>query len=217
MNYVLMIANGVTMTSAMVCTAYFYKFYWRSSDYRKILISMVLIGLTAIITGLQFVFPEILTALSRNKEALLDGEWWRMVTPLFVQPHGFWQCVFNGAFMLTFLPVAEKVYGKRLLALYFIPGIVGQAFNYIWGREGGGSSTAIYGVMGALLMYVCRHRNEFPRQYFPFAIAGLCGAVALCFVRDGHAPGLLTGALLATMMPATVTIDMWNSQVEIKS
>jgi rhomboid protease GluP len=97
----------------------------------------------------------------------------------------------------VFLPVAEKLFGKRLLALYLVSGVGGQAVNYLWRPDGGGSSTGIFGVMGALLMYVCRHRNEIPRQYFIFALLGLCGAVALSFVRDGHGPSLLVGALLA--------------------
>lgn len=200
MKYILYVANGITMTSTMFCMSYLYRVRWRESTYGKPIISMILIVTTGVITSLQFLFPEILPVLSRNKEALLAGEWWRMITPLFVQPYGLWQCFFNGAFMIVFLPIAEKLYGKRILLLYFIPGLVGQLFNYLWGRMGGGSSTAIYGVMGALLIYMYCYRKEFPLPYFALSIAGICGSVVLFFIKDGHAPGLLTGALLGGAM-----------------
>lgn len=198
MNYVVsIIGNGVTITSSMICMSYLYRFYARGTRRRSLLLSASIIGVTFLITSLQFVFPEILAIFRRDLAGLRAGEWWRMATPLLVQPYGWLQCLFNGAFLLVFLPLAEKLFGNWLLALYFVPGIAGQAVNYMWRPDGGGSSTGVFGVMGALLFYVCRHRNEIPRQYFIFAVLGLCGAVALSFVRDGHGPSLLVGALLA--------------------
>src|SRR5690242_15952571 len=57
--------------------------------------SILLIGITALITGLQFFFPEILSSLRRDPEALRTGAWWRVVTPLFVQADGWPQCCAN--------------------------------------------------------------------------------------------------------------------------
>lgn len=200
MNYIVGIANSATITCAMVCMSYLYRSRARDTSQRSLLLSASIIGVTFLITGLQFVFPEILSLFRRDLAALRAGEWWRMVTPLFVQPYGWIQCVFNGAFLLVFLPLAEMLFGYRTLALYFVPGVAGQAVNYVWRPDGGGSSTAIFGVMGALLIYVCRRRNEMPRQYFIFALLGLCGAVAMSFVRDGHGPALLVGALSAVTL-----------------
>ena len=39
---------------------------------------------TAVLTGLQFAFPQILPALMRTPAAVTRNEWWRLVTPLFV-------------------------------------------------------------------------------------------------------------------------------------
>jgi hypothetical protein len=84
--------------------------------------------------------------------------------------------------------------------LYFVPGVVGQLVNCAWRPGGGGSSTAVFGVMGSILIYVLVHRKSAPRQYPVFAILGICGAVVMCFTRDGHGPGLLTGAALAALI-----------------
>src|SRR6185437_3717399 len=100
-------------------------------------------------------------------------------------------------FLVTFLPMAERLFGAKVWALYFVPGVVGEIVNYAWDPHGGGSSPAIFGVMGALLMYVWLRRRDAPTQYRWFALAGMCGAVVMCFTQDGHGPSLLTGAALA--------------------
>ena len=199
---VTIVGNGFAVISAMVCMGHLYRYRRRDLGPRPVVLSVVIIGVTALVAGLQFVFPEVLAALRRNPDALSAGEWWRIVTPLFVQPTGWLQCVFNGMFMLAFLPLAEKLYGNGLLALYFIPGLAVQPILHAWIPEGGGSSPAIFGVMGGLLVYVCRQRKELPPQYFPIAISGLCAGVALSFVRDGHGPSLVIGAVVATLLRA---------------
>jgi membrane associated rhomboid family serine protease len=103
-------------------------------------------------------------------------------------------------FILVLLPMAERLYGARTWLLYFVPGVIGQLVNYAWSPKGGGSSTAVFGVMGAILMYVLLQRKSAPRQYPVFAVLGICGAVVMCFTHDGHGPSLLTGAVLAALM-----------------
>lgn len=167
---------------------------------RPLVASAVIIALTVLVFGLQLVYPEIVEMLRRDLEGLKAGEWWRVVTPLFVQPHGWQQFLFNAIFLLVFLPLAERLYGVKVWLLYFVPGVVGQLVNYAWLPDGGGSSTAAFGLMGALMTYVLRHRGAIPGQYPYFAALGLCGAVIMCFMRDGHGPGFLAGAFLAALI-----------------
>jgi len=77
-------------------------------------VAVLIIGVTFVITSLQFFFPEILSEFRRNWDALRAGEWWRMVTPPFVQAYGWQQRCFNGITALFRLPLAEKFCGKRL-------------------------------------------------------------------------------------------------------
>ena len=163
-------------------------------------VTLIIIGSTALLTGLQFVFPEVLTALRRNREALLAGEWWRMVTPLFVQAYGWGQACVNGVAAIIFCPLSERFYGKKLWALYFIPGVAGQIFGYMWSPDMAGSSLGISGVMGGLFAFVVWHRRELSGSALVFAMGGMAGAIALCFWRDIHGPPTILGILLASMM-----------------
>ncbi len=202
MKWVWIIGNGVTVISAIICMSYLYRFQWSDSKTRLPVWSALIISITVVITSFQFVFPDLLSAFRRNLDGLLAGEWWRMVTPLFVQPYGWFQCFSNAFFLLAFVPLAEKLYGRGVLALYFIPGIMGQLVNYAWSPDGGGSSTAAFGVMGGLFVYLCRCRKEAPTAYFLFAVFGLCAAGLLGLVKDGHGPALLIGALVAVVLKA---------------
>jgi membrane associated rhomboid family serine protease len=195
------LAEYLTIVCAFVCTIRLYRY---SDEVTKPLpvVAILIFGVTALISGLQFVFPQVLIEFRRNSDALRAGEWWRLVTPLFVQSLGWSQCVYNGLAALFVLPLAEKFYGKRLLALYFVSGLTGEICFYTLepGANGGGSSVAIYGVMGGLFIYAFRHRRELPRSTIGFVISGLCPAAFLAFRHDFHGTGILTGALLACLM-----------------
>ena len=183
-----------------------YRFSLRKTK-RPPAIAILIIGVTALITGLQFVFPEVLTALQRNREALLAGEWWRMVTPLFVQAYGWVQAGVNGVAAVVFCPLAERLYGKKLLALYFIPGVLGQIFGYLWSPYTAGSSLGIAGVEGGLFVFALFHRHELSRSARLFAICGIAGAVVLCLCRDIHGPPTIFGVLLASILRDTFSSD----------
>jgi rhomboid protease GluP len=205
-------SNGITITSSMVCCgAYLYKDLWQHLKPRTLVVSTIIIVLTTVMFGLQLAYPEILYALQRDINGLKAGEWWRLVTPLFVQSHGVFQFLFNMVFIIVFLPMAERLYGARTWLLYFVPGLIGQLVNYAWAPNGGGSSTAIFGVMGTLLMYVLLHRKSAPRQYPVFAVLGICGAVVMCFTHDGHGPSLLSGAVLAVLMGQSSHLENLNN------
>lgn len=211
-------ANGVTITSSLVCcVAYLYKYRWAQLRTRPLIASISIIALTTLVFVLQSTDPEILPALQRDIERLKAGEWWRLVTPLFVQSQGLFQFLFNMMFMIVLLPMAERLYGTRLWLLYFVAGVAGQVANYAWNPTGGGSSTAVFGVMGSLLVYVLWTRQYVPKQYPIFAVLGILGAVAMIFVHDGHGPGLLSGAALAVAICWLRPPERPNESVQVRA
>ena len=196
-------AGGFVAACAFGCACRLYLGLRGAVTPRFPVASLALISVTVLITSLQFLFPEILEALRRNGPALRSGEWWRMVTPLFVQADGWVQCVVNGIAALIFLPLGEKLYGKKMLAFYFIPGVVGEIVAYTRHSHGAGSSLGICGVIGGIFAFTWIHCAEQPRFTVVLAIAGLCAAVVLSFCLDFHGPPILAGALLAVAMRLT--------------
>ena len=189
----------VLLIGSLGCAFQLYRFS-RGQTRPVPVVTLVIIGSTALLTGLQFVFPEVLTALRRNPKALLAGEWWRIVTPLFVHAYGWWHACVNGVAAIIFCPLAERLYGKKLWALYFIPGVAGEIFGYLWGPNAAGSSLGIAGVMGGLFAFVVWHRRELSGSAQLFAMCGIAGAIAMCFWRDIHGPPTVLGILLGSIM-----------------
>lgn len=207
MNIIFYVANGLVMPPAIHFAWNFYKFKGGEIQFKRLWISMGILSLTVIVTSLQFIFPGIITALDRNRHALMSGEMWRLITPLFIQPMGIWQCAFNAFFFISFVPIAEHLYGRSVMLIYFVTGIIGQMVNFYWettpgglSTSGGGSSTALFGVMGSLAMYIMINRKLFPKGYILIPIAVFLGATVLVFFEDGHAPSLLAGGILGVVL-----------------
>ena len=168
---------------------------------------MTILTLTTVVTSLQFVFPEIIPALNRDWNAMQSGEWWRLITPIFIQPLGVWQCFFNALFFISFVPLAEHLYGKRVLLFYFGISMIGQLIIIYWETTpgglptaGGGSSSALYAVMGSLFMYVLLNYKVLPKGYLLIPLAGFSGALILIFFEDGHAPCVILGGIIAFLV-----------------
>jgi hypothetical protein len=207
MDALFFIVNGLVMPPAISFAYNYYKFHGKEISYSALWISMSLLAITATVSTLQFIFPEIIPALNRNGDALRAGEYWRLMTPLFIQPAGIWHCVINAVLFCFFIPIAEHFYGRGLLLIYFGAGLVGQLAILYWDTTpggipttGGGSSPGIYGTMGALFTYILLKRATFPKGYIWLSIAGFLGAAILISYEDGHAPSLLAGGVLAFML-----------------
>jgi membrane associated rhomboid family serine protease len=199
MKTVWIICNAFTVVATLVCMSYLH-YACRPVLRRLPVASTLVIGVTALVSGLQFAYPDLLAALRRDPEAIRDGEIWRMFTALFVQPNGISQVLANGFLILAFMPAAERLYGRNILLVYFAAGLVGQTANHYWASGTGGSSTAIFGVMGSLLVYVVRNRNVLLLPFTAIAVAGLLASIVMILARDGHGVGLVVGALVASFL-----------------
>ncbi len=165
------------------------------------LATLMILILTAITTSLQFFYPEIINMLSRNPNALLAGEWWRLISPIFINPEGWNQIIFNFSALVFLGVIVEKFYGSfRWLIFYFAAGFTGEIAGYLWQPESGGSSVAIMGLLGALLVWIILNRRSVPVQIQIWGPAGLIFAVILTFSYNIHGPPILVGALIALLM-----------------
>ena len=69
------------------------------------------LAVTAVLTVLQFPFPQVRLALWRDPDLIAAGQWWRLVTALFVQYDAVWQIVVVFACIAALGVVVERIFG----------------------------------------------------------------------------------------------------------
>jgi rhomboid protease GluP len=160
------------------------------------LLSAVAVLAMAVLALAQSAFPGLVPQLERAP----GGPWWRVLTALLVQSSGWVQILFNLAALIAVAPVAERQLGRlRWLLVYLGSGTAANAVSaHGWSPLGGGDSTAICGLAGALAMlYARRGRHLATRR---LALVLPAAGVVLCALADNHGVGLLCGCGLGAVL-----------------
>lgn len=139
-------------------------------------------------------------------ELIIEGQFWRLITPMFL--HGsILHIAFNMYALLSFGPGLERSYGHgRYLALFFIGGFAGNVFSFLFSSAPSlGSSTAIFGLLGAEGVFLYQNRKLFGKG----AQRALINLITIALINLGiglsnpgidnwgHLGGLVGGALFA--------------------
>jgi membrane associated rhomboid family serine protease len=164
------------------------------------IVTVAVLAVTIIVTGLQFVFPEVLEQFQRREGALAAGQWWRLISPLFVHSEGVPHLFFNLAWIAPLGIFIEHTFGSgKWLVLYFIPGVIGEAIAFAWKPHGGGASLAGVGLLGELCVWLLLRGDKLPWRIRGWGPIGLA-AVGVSIAHDVHGPPGLVGACLAAVM-----------------
>jgi rhomboid protease GluP len=159
------------------------------------------LAVTTVLTVLQFPFPGVRLALWRDPHALAAGQWWRLVTPLFVQDDRVWQIVVVLALVAGIGVLVERIYGHgRWLLLYLVCGVVGQAFAYRWAPPDAGASVAGAGLLGALCAWLLSPAGPRLARVRVWGVVWPLAGVALTAVGEYHGPPLLVGFGLGALL-----------------
>ncbi|HXB03067.1 MAG TPA: rhomboid family intramembrane serine protease [Opitutaceae bacterium] len=106
---------------------------------------------------------------ANNGAATTDGEWWRLVTCMFMH-FGIMHLAFNMWALYQVGHLVEKLFGRLLYTLaYFGSGIFASLASIAWHGDkmwSAGASGAIFGIYGALLGYMLREKHALPRNVF---------------------------------------------------
>jgi rhomboid protease GluP len=153
----------------------------------------------------------LLRAGAMARTQIHAGEWWRVVSCVFVHV-GFSHMVVNAISLLVIGVLCEDLLGSlRTLAVFFVAGIAGALFSYLASPEpvSAGASGAVMGLLGAVFMELTLNRARY-RALWKRGVWGGVGLVVLCEVGIGffypvvdqwaHGAGLAAGALLGAAL-----------------
>lgn len=156
---------------------------------------------------LSFVEKSVLFDTADN--AMAKGEYWRLVTPIFLH-FGIFHLAFNSVWMWEFGRRIEPLTGSlHLLAVVLLTAIASNMGQYLWSGPSlfGGMSGVVYGLLGYIWI---RHKIApkpilaIPAGLLGFLLfwlfLGMSGLIDLfmsgSIANAAHAVGLVTGMIL---------------------
>ena len=169
----------------------------------SLMVITILLYILQLLTGffLDYDIPAVLGM--KVNELIVDGQYWRLITPMFL--HGSLIHLGFNMYALNILGRrVERFFGSyRFLALYLVAGITGNVFSFFFTTAPSlGSSTAIFGLLGAEGIFIYQHRQLFGEQFRDalkqiIQVAGINILIGLSPGIDnwGHIGGLIGGAI----------------------
>jgi rhomboid protease GluP len=158
-----------------------------------------LVAPTVALTVAHLRHPGILFAVRRDPELLAAGQWWRVISPILVQPDPLVVTLLVFAMVIAAGWLCERALGPgRTAVLYIVGGLAGEAVGYLWQPHGAGCSVAGCGCLGGLCALWIRSPG-LPRR---FALSWLVVAVVDALLRDIHGAPILAGALVGAALAA---------------
>jgi membrane associated rhomboid family serine protease len=161
--------------------------------------TLLLLLAVAVPSALQLFFPVVLSLFERDYERFLSGDWWRLVTPLFVQDGGVAGTIFNLVSLLLVGSVAERLWGGRyMLIIFFIGGIIGEIVAFTWQPVGAGNSIGNFSLAASIAMAsLTRHPS---RSIQIGAVFALGADGLLVGLQDIHGAAAIVGAILGLIL-----------------
>jgi rhomboid protease GluP len=174
-------------------------------------VTYILLGITVLIfifqLGTEYLLQTDYLVLygAKINQMIAQGELWRLFTPMFL--HGsILHIAFNMYALSKIGPRLERYYGHwRFLALYILSGFGGNVFSMMFTDAPSlGSSTAIFGLIGAQGVFYYHNREIFGTA-FRQALNGIITIAAFNLVIGlspgidnwGHIGGLIGGIIFA--------------------
>lgn len=133
-------------------------------------------------------------------DAILAGQWWRLVTAGFLHG-GFLHIAMNSWVLMDLGAQVEEIYGSsRLLVFYFFGTVFGFALSAWWNPGlSVGASAGVFALIGAMIAAGVQHRSALGDAvkafYIRWAVYGLLMGMLPFFAIDNaaHLGGLAGG------------------------
>lgn len=152
---------------------------------------------------------------ANNGAATTDGEWWRLLTSMFMH-YGFLHLLFNMWALFQAGHFLEKLLGRWLFALTYLgSGLAGGFTSIAWHGDkvwSAGASGAVFGVYGAILGFLLREKQSLPAVIYKSMMKSsliFAGYNILYGLRAGvdnsaHVGGVLGGLVFGWLLALPV-------------
>jgi membrane associated rhomboid family serine protease len=182
----------------------------KSTATLALLFANVLLFIAAALGGAGWFIPNAaieIVAGSNLGPLTTHGEWWRLITALFVH-FGIIHLLFNMWALAAFGALSERLLGiTSFVFIYFVSGIAANLFSITLrpSIDTAGASGAIFGILGALLAVYWRYKKTLPftvvrserTAVLMFTVFAFLGGFLYTGVNNAaHLGGLITGLLL---------------------
>jgi rhomboid protease GluP len=159
------------------------------------------------------VFPNFwfIENLSGVNLYIMEGEFWRLVTPIFMHS-GFSHMLFNSFSLVLFGPALERMLGgPRFLLAYLVSGLIANVATLLLEPltyTHVGSSGAIFGLFGYYIALIIFHKNMLSKQNSQIIITLCAISLVMTFIEPNinitaHLFGLLGGFVLGATIKKT--------------
>jgi rhomboid protease GluP len=155
---------------------------------------------------------------------ILQGQYWRFITPVLL--HGsILHIGFNMYALFIIGPSLERRFGHtRFLLLYLLSGFAGNVASFIFSSAPSlGSSTAIFGLIGAQGIFIYRNRQMFAgraraalTQIVFIAVLNLAIGTTPGIDNWGHVGGLAAGLLFTWLAGPILAFEGYSSSLTVK-
>jgi rhomboid protease GluP len=148
-------------------------------------------------------------------ELILDGQWWRLLTPVFLHANLI-HIGFNMYALYVLGPELERHFGHwQFLALYLLSGFAGVVLSFLLTASPSlGASTAVFGLLGAQAAFVYLNQKLFGkraqimlRNIIQIAVINLLIGLTPGIDNWGHIGGLLGGGLFALIAAPVYRVE----------
>lgn len=169
--------------------------------------------------------------VANNAGATTDGEWWRIVTCMFVH-YGAIHLLLNMWALFQAGHFVEKLLGRAIYTVaYFGSGIIASFVTLFWNGDkvwSAGASGAVFGVYGMLLGFMLREKQAIPKSVFQpmlkstllFAGYNLLYGMANPRIDNaahigGFVAGLALGWLVALPLDLELRAQRWRGRLRL--
>jgi rhomboid protease GluP len=171
---------------------------------------VVIIHLLFFVIGYIPFLPKawIYETLSGVNLYIAQGEFWRLLTPIFLHS-GFTHLLFNSISLILFGPALERIAGKgRFITIYLVSGIGAnvatfllQPLTYVHV----GSSGAIFGLFGYYLAIISFRKSMLSRENAQLVKTIAILSIIMTFLQPNinvtaHIFGLIAGYLIGAVL-----------------